>query len=301
MEVRRMEPIALVIRPVTRLRATFAGLGTMQPLTPDDLLIRHKPLEDSQWINRLAPGKGTFRDVPLERFQVLERQVREIPLTEDPYLELARIYLHRGRWQDAKRILDLAIERFPDSEDVNYLREEAQLNRALQLVEEAQQELRAEPTRLTREKLQRCEIELNVLREKVCRQRLQRHPDQVALQIPLAAALEYQGRIEEAIDCLRQASDDPPLRAQAALQLGRLLERVERIPEALSAYRRAALFRRPPPQAEIRRAALEAAADLAERYSLVDSARRYVEMLLEIEPDDAVLRLRLQKLLDAPL
>ncbi len=273
----------------------------MQPLRPDDLLVRHKPLEDAHWLGRERGGKGEFSEVALERFQVLERQVREVPLTEEPYLELARIYLHQRRWQDAKRILDLAVERFPDNEEVNYLREESQLNRALQLVEQAEAEFRAEPTQLTREQLQRCEVELNVLREGVCRSRLRRHPDQVALMLPLAAALENQGRIDEAIACLQKAVDHPVLRAAAGLQLGKLLARADRVPEALSAYRRAALFRVPSPPVETRRAALQAAADLAERYGLVDSARRYVEMLVELDPDDAVLRLRLQKLRDTPL
>ena len=66
----------------------------MQPLRPDDLLVRHKPLEDAHWLGRERGGKGEFSEVALERFQVLERQVREVPLTEEPPTAVAGCQTH---------------------------------------------------------------------------------------------------------------------------------------------------------------------------------------------------------------
>ena len=73
----------------------------MDPLTPDDLLIRRNPVEVDRWVE--GGGDSSRPAVALERFQTLERVLRENPLTVDPYLELARIYLQRNRWNDAKR------------------------------------------------------------------------------------------------------------------------------------------------------------------------------------------------------
>ncbi|MCA9131537.1 MAG: tetratricopeptide repeat protein [Planctomycetales bacterium] len=273
----------------------------MQPLRPEDLLLRHTPVDTGRWFEDTAEETSATRVVPLERFQQLEQVLRDTPINVDPYLELARIYLQNSRWGDAKRVLDLACARFPEHEESQFLREEAQIARSLQLHAEARQEHAAEPTRLTREKLERCNIELNVLRENVCRARLARHPDQIELNIPLATALYNLGQSPEAIRVLQQAVGSPKLRAIAALQLGRVLEKEQRIPEALSAYRRAALFRVPLPPLELRLQALSAAADLAERSQLIDSARRYVGLLLELRPDDAQLAARFQALRQRPL
>ncbi|MCR9296115.1 MAG: tetratricopeptide repeat protein, partial [bacterium] len=145
----------------------------MDHLTPDDLLIRESPRDDESWFDNSDVDKASgSREIRLERFQTLEHVIREHPINVDPYLELARIYLQKSRWVDAKRILDLAVAKFPEDEDANFLLEEAQINRSLQLLDEARRAHRAEPTRLTQEALDRCNLELNVLREKVCRSRL---------------------------------------------------------------------------------------------------------------------------------
>ncbi len=273
----------------------------MPPLTPNDLLIRHNPVEMGRWVDGGDATPQATRLVSLERFQLLEQALRDNPIHSEPYLELAKIYLQNSRWVDAKRVLDLACNRFPDHEEIQFLREEAQLARALQLHWEAQKEYKAEPTRLTEEPLQRAGVELNVVRERVCRARLARHPADTYLNLPLAVALHNLGNSDAAIRLLATTSQEAKLRAEACLQLGGILESGQRIPEALSAYRKAAMFRVPPPSAEVRAGALRAAAQLAERHNLVDSARRYLAMLVEIEPENKDYQARLQQLKNAPL
>jgi tetratricopeptide (TPR) repeat protein len=273
----------------------------MRPLTPQDLLIRQNPVAANDW----GPGDGDSAansgPVSLQRFQELEMVLRNSPLSAEPYLELARIYLQSQRWVDAKRVLDRAFQQFPELEEVISLREDAQLARSLELHSQSEAAHAAEPTMLTEEALQRSTVELNALRERVCRSRLARHPEQTELYIPLANALEKLGNAEEAISCLSRAVEVPELRAAAALQLGYVYMRGKRIPEALSAFRRAALFRIPPPPEATKREALSAAADLAERHNMVDSARRYVELLLEMSPTDDHLKRRLDDLKSRPL
>lgn len=275
----------------------------MQPLSPRDLLIRQNPADLDQWLEEGQSDENdkTGGTVSLERFQTLEHVIRDSPLTADPYLELARIYLKSRRWVDARRVLDKAFERFSDNEEVNFLREEAQLARSLELYSAAEKEHHDEPTSLTQDNLDRSRVELNVLRERVCKGRLERDPEQLELYLPLAMALENLGQIDEAIAALEKPVAEPNLRAAAALQLGGICERCNRVPEALSAYRRAAMFREPPPSTEIKLRALQAAADLAENSMMIDSARRYVEMLLELQPGDAELIKRMEDLRNTPI
>jgi tetratricopeptide (TPR) repeat protein len=270
----------------------------MQPLSPKDLLIRQSPVEVDQWETEAerSEREQARPSVSLERFQTLERVIRDNPLHADPYLELAKIYLKDSRWNDARRVLDIAIGRFSENEDVIFLREEAMMARSLELFSIAEAEYAAEPTSLTSENLDRARVELNVLRQNVCQSRLERHPGKVELNIPLATALENLGKRDEAIRALQIAIAYPQLRAEAALQLGYLYERARRIPQALSAFRRAAMFRVPPPSSEVKLKALSAAADLAQRSNMVDSARRYVAMLLELAPSNAALKSRLHEL-----
>ena len=104
----------------------------MEPLKPDDLLIRRSPIDLERWLEESEPPQPAPA-VALERFQALEHVIRDNPLTVAPYLELARIYLQRNRWVDAKRVLEQATQRFPEHEEACFLYEEAQLARSLQL------------------------------------------------------------------------------------------------------------------------------------------------------------------------
>lgn len=260
----------------------------MKPLKPDDLLIRNTPVNQDRWTQAEEAGAtGSSRSVVrLERFQELEQTIRNNPVQPEPYIELARIYLHQEKWIDAKRILDRAADQFSSDEDVLYLREESQLARSLHLLAYAEAEYRRVPNETSEKELQRAKLDLNAMRERVCRARLVRHPEHLELTIPLADALEGLDRSEEAVEYLRQAGLDPDLRAQANLKLGEIFQRMGRVTDALAAYRRAALFRIPQPPPAIRLAALTKAAELALEHRLLDSAARYVAMLRELEPQN---------------
>ncbi|MFN3192661.1 MAG: tetratricopeptide repeat protein [Aureliella sp.] len=278
----------------------------MKPLTPEDLVMRSgsengdSPISAPVW-GTDAPTTRPKIEIPLERFQTLEKIVRDSPITVDPYLELARIYFDQERWQDVRRIAEMALEKFPEDDDANFLCEEAQINRSRQLFLEAKQTHDAEPTRLTLEPLERSNMELNVLREKVYEKRLARHPDKTELNLQLAEAHENLGNTDKAIARLEIASQVPELRARAAYQLGRLYERTQSITEALSAYRKAAMFRVPEPPYDLKIASLAAAANLAQKFGLIDSALRYVELLDQLQPNNAAIKKRLEELRAAPL
>jgi len=275
----------------------------MKPLKPDDLLMRTSPVELERWGKGVDATGEPVSPIRLERFQELEQTLRNNPVHAAPYVELARIYLQQERWNDAKRVLDRAASQFEHDDTVLTLREEAQLARSLHLLSHAEAEYKAAPNVLNEAELTRSRLDLNAMREKVCRARLQRHPERLELTLPLAEALDGLDRSHEAIESLKLAASDPELRAAASLKLGEIYEKHRHVTDALSAYRQAALFRVPPPSPSIQLTALSRAADLASREGLLDSARRYLEMLQKLEPQNPrwqQLHQSLAKLPDSP-
>ena len=119
-------------------------------------------------------SENVVTPVSLQRFQELELTIKNNPIHAEPYIELAKIYLKSRRWHDAKRVLDRAAQQFDKNDEVLTLREDAQLGRSLDLYNDAEAAYKAEPTVLTQEPLQSSKIELNGLRERICRARLER-------------------------------------------------------------------------------------------------------------------------------
>lgn len=261
----------------------------MRPSDPEDL-IRRPPAEVETDAAAQTP------QVRLERYQQLEHFIRELPLSIDPYLELAEIYIKASRWIDARRVLEKAVDRFPEDEQARFLLEESQLARSQQLLAVTEQEVAADASPITQKKLDDCRLELNTLRARIFRARLQRNPENTDLLVPLAEALQKLDRMEEAAETLRQAAAEPELRAEASLRLGTLLEKMGDVPGALSAYRRSALFRIPPPDSDLKIQALQAAADLSQRQHLFHSARRYLMLLHDLQPGEGEWKQRLKGL-----
>jgi tetratricopeptide (TPR) repeat protein len=259
----------------------------MPPIDPNDLIRRPKPEDE----NSATPPASSVR---LERFQELEHVIRDSPILIDPYIELGKIYMQADRWSDARRVFEKAVERFPEDQSALQLYEDSQLARSKQLLEVSAREHAAEPCSATEKKLQECKLEWNSLRARIFRARLARHPDSLENLLPLAEALEWLDQRDEAIAALQKAAQHPPLRTRASFQLGKLLETAGDVPAALSAYRRAALFRLPPPDRDLKLQALRAAADLSERYHLFHFSRRYLRLLQDLQPEEDHWKQRLQ-------
>jgi tetratricopeptide (TPR) repeat protein len=228
--------------------------------------------------------------IPLKRFQELEQAIKHSPANETPYVELGRIYLDQHRWSDAKRVLDTGVQYCSDCEPLLLMREDLTLLLASQQLEEAKLKWTQSASEQNKYELEQTEINLANERIRICANRFARRPEQKEILIPWAVALRQLARHEEAVELLKKASEDAALRARASLQLGMCLQTLDRPLEALSAFRRAALFRAPPPDPAIRIRALELAIKIAEENHLLDSAIYYGEQLLlavdtKIKPD----------------
>lgn len=220
--------------------------------------------------------------IPLKRFQELEQTIKHAPANTEAYLELGRIYLDQERWNDAKRVLDAGVQYCNDSEPLLLMREDLTLLLANQMLSEAKLRHAQKPTAENRYELEQAEINMANERIRICSHRFARRPGEKELLIPWAIALRQLARHEEAVDLLQKAAEEPSLRARASLQLGMCLQFLERPLEALAAFRKASLFRSPPPDPAIRIRALELAAAIAEEISLIDSAIYYSEQLVKI-------------------
>jgi tetratricopeptide (TPR) repeat protein len=239
----------------------------------EGLLVR-TPAED------VRPSKPA--PIPLKRFQELEQAIKHAPANVEAYLELGRIYLEQERWNDAKRVLDAGVQFCNENEPLLLLREDLTLLLASQLVEEAKARCAQKPTAENRYELEQAEINMANERIRICSHRFARRPDEKELLVPWAIALRQLARHDEAVDLLTQAAQVPALRARASLQLGMCFQFLARPLEALAAFRKAALFRSPPPDPAIRVRALELASSIAEENSLFDSAIYYAEQLAKL-------------------
>jgi tetratricopeptide (TPR) repeat protein len=219
--------------------------------------------------------------IPLVRSQELEQSIRQSPANSEPYVELGQFYLGQQRWTDAKRVLDAGVQNCAECEPLVLMREDLILMLAGQQVESARTAFAQHPVEQNKYDLDQAEVNLCNERLRICRDRYSRHPDQREILITWSVALRQMGRHDEALQKLTEAAADPKLRARACLQLGMCLQTLNRPLEALSAFRKAALYRSPPPDLAIKARALELAVQLAEENQLIDSARYYARELLE--------------------
>ena len=271
-------------------------------LSVDELLIRPTAEQAEESLFEPPKSANSSPRISLERFQELEQCIRNSPADPAPYLELAQIYIQQERWKDARRVLDQGCNHNPEHEELLVLREETMLQGSHRELDAARRYLRQNRSVENEQHLSRCEIDLANLRYAVCESRLARHPNQKELNIPCAIALRQLGRMDEAIDRLKAAQAEPSLRARASLQLGMCYQQTGQVLEALSAYRRAALFRAPPPATDIRQRALQLAAELSEEHGMVHAAIQYLQALLETpNPDTISIRKKLEILSVKPL
>lgn len=287
-------------RPVADRKDNEKRTAASRPLgggesmrSPSPLLARFSGTDALYVKNDLEPVKFTKAEIPLVRFQQLEQQIRHAPAVGQPYEELAHIYIQAERWNDARRVLDAGIRNCPEYEPIVQLYEDLLLSQASQLLENAKNLVASNPNEQSRFEQEQAEINLINERIRVCHDRYTRHPEQTELLITWGIALRQSKRFEEAIDRLKEACKDLSLRARASLQIAMCYHSLDNPLEALSYFRRASLFRSPPPDPKIAIMALEFAAKLAEEIGLYDSAIYYLNKLQERLPEDATISARI--------
>ncbi len=283
------------VRYYKRAKSIMIVIAAVYPYVLKTVPVRLKKMIDEKLARELyrpivptpqEPTAAPAAKIPIHRFQALEQQIKNNPANAEPYTELATIYIEQNRWRDAKRVLEQATQHNPENEQLLTLYEDARLRLAREAMDIAAAKFRQFESEANRRDLDQCELELAALQFDVAEARYVRHPEQSDLMITSAIALKRLNRLDEAIDRLRLAAKSPQSRAVASLNLGICLETRSQVIEALAAYRCAALYRSPAPSREVKHKALELAASLSERLLLIDSAIRYLDILIAETPSN---------------
>jgi tetratricopeptide (TPR) repeat protein len=227
------------------------------------------------------------RRIALLEYQELEQLIRSSPADPLPYLQLAKIYRSQNRWKDVLRVLNAGVQFNPECEDLVETRENWILESSKQMYDEASREYANQPSKEAELHRLGCLTKLANDQLQLCRNRLIRHPDQLALELGWGEALMILGKYNEAIEHLGRAAAIPTLRAEASLKLGRCRQALGQTLEALSSYRIAAFFREPAPPRQVMLDSLMAGLALAEQVRLRDAAIQFAEKLIEVVPAEA--------------
>ena len=230
------------------------------------------------------------------RQQELELLLKQMPANSAAYLELAQIYRDQDRHHEAAHVLQRAICYSPNEPEVRWQLEEAQLAQALQRLRSATEVELMQTNTSNREDVERAKINWANCRRNVCKARLNRDPTQMGLRVVLAESLRDLGDFEEAIRETEIAIRTMDVAPQAFLIRGQCFLAMDRPLEALSAWRSAALRRSVPAPEATKVAALQAAADTSLKHGLYSSAKRYLDELQCLLPEDANVREALIKL-----
>lgn len=218
------------------------------------------------------------------RRQELEHRLRLSPTDRHAFLELAGIYRQEQSPQQAARILKQAHELFGDDEEVLWEWEEAQLARSIQLLAEARDLVARVRNPEADQLLEKAETDWTNTRLRICRARLQRHPDKHHLRLVVGEALYDREEYQQAIDELQPLTTSDGHLPAAMLWLGRCHLQLGRDVEAMRCLRAAGMRRAVVGAPKVRLAALRLLCDLAERHGLDASLAEYRRALASVAP-----------------
>lgn len=257
--------------------------GRWRPVKPEELL-RRNPVVDQDQLLDPSPASVAPK-VRLERRQELEHHLKQRPADLEPYLELGRIYREENRPADSRRILQQALEIFPDDEGLKWELEEAILARSLQQLREVSELAERLDTVETEHELERCKADWAARRMEVCHARLKRDPSKRHLRVSLAEALYDAGEYREALSAIEEVIEDDELSPVAFLLRGRCLLELGKDVEAMSALRAAALRRAVVAPLAVRVLALRLLCDTAERLVVPLTLEKYRRHLSACEQE----------------
>ena len=250
--------------------------GRWRPVRPEELLRKNvEPVEQEQ--------VDEPPHVQLHRRQELEQHLRASPTDLDGHMELAAIYRAEDRPIEARRILQQAIQIFPEDLALLWEFEEATLARSRQQLREVTELAQRLDTLETERELKRSQNDWACRRMDVCRARLKRDPGLLHLRVVLAKAMLDAGLYEPAIDELDVVLDNDELSPHAYLLRGRCLLALGRDFDAMSSLRAASMRRAVPAPVKTKVVALRLLCDAAERLGVELTLKKYRHYLESAE------------------
>ncbi|MDA8745499.1 hypothetical protein N9N28_12775 [Rubripirellula amarantea] len=271
-----------------RKTETHAGKpGHWQTVRVSDLKRKHVDPE-AEPEQKKTPAEPD-RKVALHRRQELEHHLKSNPTDLSSFLELARIYRAEHKPIEAKRVLQQAIQIFPDDASLVWELEEAILARSLQQLREVSDLASRLDTAETDRELKRCQQDWARQRIEVCRARLRREPSHVHLRLALGEALHDAGMYENSIEELESVLQDDEHSPAAYLIQGKCLLAMKKELDAMVKLRACALRRSVIAPVRTRVLALKLLCETAERLGITLTAKRYRQQLIIAEEELAKL------------
>lgn len=246
--------------------------------------LRLKPPATDRVFGSLAsPTPAATASVQRTQIQELELAVREFPSHAENYLQLAPLYLEKGRDQDAERLLNRGRAATDNHPQVVQLWEEVAVQVLEERVTQARRDAVEHPSANTQTVLAQILRDRDKLETAVYASRLKREPGNLGLQYELGVRLKRSAKLREAMNHLELALNDSVVKALAAFEFGECHLQLGDVPQAMRYYRLAsenALAE----QAACRKAALYQASVLALRMKMYKNAGRYLRELVRVDP-----------------
>ncbi|MEM6691039.1 MAG: tetratricopeptide repeat protein, partial [Planctomycetota bacterium] len=217
-----VDPKKLDGRPISRA-------GSLASVAGDNINSIEKPAQKS------APSANDT----LARRQSLETHLRSHPTDQEAYLELAAIYRAENRPVDARRVLQQAVQLFPDDEVIRWEFEEATLARSLNQLREVTDLASRVQNHQTELELQRAKEDWAQRRIEVCKARVSRQPEQEFFRLSLGEAQFDADQFESAAETLGPLIDSREHAPAANLIIAKSLLAQRQELDAMKALRRA--------------------------------------------------------------
>lgn len=217
-----------------------------------------------------------------ERRLELEQVIAADPTKIDAYLELADVLERESGVEDAERILTQALDASGNNLTVREHVEDRQLRWARRRVVLAEKRLSEDESRENQETLERLRDALLKQEIDVFSARVSRYPENTTWKYELALRLKLAGYYAEAIRNFQETMNDTRRKGAIALELGECFQKIKQYRLAMRNYEIAieALTDR---ELELRKRALYRAGLLASGLDDVDTARKHLSKLAELD------------------
>jgi len=193
-------------------------------------------------VARLSRGAAPEEPVDEEAEALSPEERLNAAIAKDPtaleaYFQLADLYLHQHRLDDAQQTLERASQAAGGGDlRVRERLEDLQLRRAARQLAAAQQQFDHEPTDQARQLRDRARAQANQVELEVYAARADREPNNPRVQFELGLRLKKAGKPKQAITALQAARSDTKRRPLVLLELGECFQKIEQYKLALSHY-----------------------------------------------------------------
>jgi tetratricopeptide (TPR) repeat protein len=204
--------------------------------------------------------------------QRMLNKIKQDPANLNLYLELSQLYVNDERYKESEALLAKAYELSERNPDIREKWEDAQLRYLRQKIAAAK-----DPA--VKQKLQAEYFEKDMV---VCKNRVDRYPNNLAFKYELGYRYMLTKRYSEAIQELQVAKNDPRRKGACLLVLGQCFQHIKQYRLAMSHYE-SAIQEIPDRDAENKKKALHLAGRLAMALKDVDAAERHLTTLAGLD------------------